>query len=147
MYRNIIEPPVERKPKFTPNPNLRLMQQVSEVLRYHHYAYRTEMAYCGWVRAFIRFYQNKRHPKDMGVAEVEAFLSHLTMNRKVAPATQKQALNALVFLYGQVLDLPLEGKIAPVRSRKSPRLPVVLTTGEVTAMFAQMEGTHRLMAP
>lgn len=137
---------MESKPKFKPNPKLKLMAQVTEVLRYHHYAYRTEQAYCQWIRQFIRFYESKRHPSEMGVTEVEAFLSHLTSERKVATATQKQALNALVFLYREVLDLPLEGKMTPVRSTRSVRLPTVLTSGEVESVFKQMEGTHALMA-
>jgi hypothetical protein len=84
-----------------PNPKLRLREQVREVMRFKHYAVRTEETYWGWIRQFILFH-GKRHPREMGLPEVEAFLTHLAAGRDVAVATQNQALNALVFLYGQV---------------------------------------------
>ena len=92
------------KQKFKPDPKLRLMDQVRQVLRYHHYAYRTEQTYCDWILRYIRFHGAKTHPKYMGKKEIEAFLSHLAVNRNVAAATQRLALNATVFLYKQVLD-------------------------------------------
>ena len=90
---------MENKPKFKPNPELRLMDQVRQVLRYHHYSYRTEQTYCDWIIRFVKFHSNQKHPKDMGKTEIEAFLSHLATDRKVAASTQRQALNALAFLY------------------------------------------------
>jgi len=87
--------------KFVPK-SARLMDQVREVLRFHHYAYNTEKSYVSWILKFIRFH-NKKHPKDMGKTEVEAFLSHLAINRNVSASTQNQAFNAIVFLYRQVL--------------------------------------------
>jgi hypothetical protein len=65
---------MKNKQKFRPNPNLKLMDQVREVLRYHHYAYRTEQTYCDWIVRYIRFFGAKQHPKDMGKKEIEAFL-------------------------------------------------------------------------
>jgi len=78
------------------------MDQVRQFLSYHHYSYRTEQTYCDWLIRFVKFHSNQWHPKDMGKTEIEAFLSHLATNRKVAASTQRQALNALVFLYKHV---------------------------------------------
>ena len=72
-----MEVKVEIKKKFKPDPNLKLMDQVQEVLRYYHYAYRTEQTYCDWIKRFLKFYDYSRHPKEMGAMEVERFLSHL----------------------------------------------------------------------
>lgn len=137
---------MENKPKFHPNPKLKLMEQVREVLRYHHYAYRTEQTYCQWILRYIHFYNRKRHPKDMGGKEVERFLSHLASREHVAASTQKQALNALVFLYRDVLHKPLDQSIAPIRSKRKKQPPTVLTIEEVERVFTQMKGTHLLMA-
>ena len=73
---------MENKPKFKPNPELRLMDQVRQVLRYHHYSYRTEQTYCDWIIRFVKFQGYQKHPKDMGKSEIEAFLSHLATNPK-----------------------------------------------------------------
>lgn len=107
---------MESKAKFKPDSSLKLMDQVRQVLRYYHYAYRTEQTYCDWIVRFIRFHGSKRHPKDMGKSEVEAFLSHLATDRKVSASTQRQALNAIVFLYRDVLEQAIQGEIAPVRA-------------------------------
>ena len=88
--------------KFLPNPKLRLREQLREVMRDKQFSPRTEAAYWHWIRGFILFHQ-KRHPREMGTAEVQASLSYLAAERDVAPATQNQALNALVFLYREVL--------------------------------------------
>jgi len=123
----------------------RLLDQVREVMRYHHYGLRTEEAYIYWMKDFI-FYHNKRHPKDMGKPEIEVYLSHLAVDRNVASSTQNQAFNALLFLYKQVLNLPFADDIAPIRSKKAPRLPVVLSKNEVAQMFRHMKGETLLMA-
>lgn len=138
--------PSNKVKKFRPNPKAKLMDQVKEVLRYHHYAYRTEMTYCQWILRYIRHYGGQTHPKTMGHTQVEAFLSHLTSQENVAASTQRQALNALMFLYREVLDKPIEGEMAPIRSKKKPSLPTVLTIEEVQKVFWQMTGTHLLMA-
>ena len=122
------------------------MDQVRQVLRYHHYAYRTEQTYCDWIARFIRFHGGKTHPKDMGKSEIESFLSHLAVQQKVAASTQSQALNALVFLYKHVLDLPIEGEIEAVRARRHRRPPVVMTQDEVRRVLGEMRGEHLLMA-
>lgn len=136
---------MESKKKFKPDPNLKLMDQVREVLRYHHYAYRTEQTYCDWIKRYLKFYEMKRHPREMGAPEVERWLSHLATDGKVAASTQRQGLNSIIFLYRAVLDIEL-GAIAPVRSKKQRKPPTVLTQKEVQAVLRNMEGTHRLMA-
>jgi len=134
------------KPKFHPNPGLNLMDQVREVLRYHHYAYRTEQTYCTWILRYIHHFGGKTHPKMLGANDVERFLSHLATEGQVSASTQRQALNALVFLYRDVLDKPLVSEIAPVRSKRKQRPPTVLTQMEVQRLLTAMEGKHALMA-
>jgi integron integrase len=136
---------MESKKKFHPNQNLKLMDQIQEVLRYYHYAYRTEQTYCKWIRRFLRFFEYKKHPREMGAPEVERWLSHLATAGRVAASTQRQALNAIVFLYRDVLDVEL-GEVAPERSKRRSRPPTVLTQPEVQQVLRLMEGTHRLMA-
>jgi len=146
MISDIIMDNMESKEKFKPNQKLKLLDQVREVLRYHHYALSTEKTYCQWISRFVDFYGKKKHPKDMGSREVERFLSHLATHDNVAASTQKQALNALVFLYRDVLLDPLDNSIAPKRSKKKLTPPTVLTEEEVRRVFDQMSGTHLLMA-
>ena len=108
------------------------MDQVREVLRYHRYGYKTEQAYTRWILRFIK-YNGTRHPREMGKSEIEAFLSHLAIDRNVADSTQSQALNAIVFLYKHVLDLPVSEELSPIRSKKPVRLPVVLSQHSLIA--------------
>ncbi len=125
----------------------RLLDQMSQVLRVRHYSPRTEACYLHWVRQFILFH-GKRHPRGMAAAEVEQFLTHLAVKGHVSASTQNQALNALVFLYQQVLEIDL-GRFDAVRARRPKRLPVVLAPDEVAAVLARVEGgegTFRLMA-
>ena len=89
----------KNKPKFRPNPSLKLMDQVREVLRYHHYAYRTEHTYCQWILRYIHHFGGKTHPNRLGAKDVKRFLSHLVTEGQVSASTQRQALNAMVFLY------------------------------------------------
>jgi len=84
----------------------RLLDQLRERLRYMHYSLRTEQAYVHWVKAFVRWH-GLRHPREMGAAEVERFLTHLATDRHVSPATHRQALSALLYLYREVLDIDL----------------------------------------
>jgi len=135
---------VKEGSKFRPKA-ARLMDQVSEVMRYYHYGHRTEEAYVRWIKGFIYFH-NKRHPKDMGKEEIEAYLSHLAVKQHVAVSTQNQAFNALLFLYKQVLDLPFADNIDAVRSKRQARLPVVLSRDEVGLLLSQMRGETLLMA-
>ena len=132
------------KPRFHPK-SVRLMDQVREVLRYHHYAIRTEASYCRWILAYIRFH-NRQHPKDMGKPHIEAFLTHLAVDKHYAAATQNLALNAIVFLYKQVLGMEVAEDLVSTRSKKPPRLPVVLSTSEVLEILNQMSGVNALLA-
>lgn len=132
------------KARFVPQ-SVRLMDQVKEVLRYHHYASRTEESYIHWILAFIRFH-NKQHPKTLGKSQIEAFLSHMAVNKNYAASTQSLALNAIVFLYKQVLGLPIADDLTPIRSKKAVRLPVVLSQVEVMQMLSNMNGVHNLLA-
>src|SRR2546423_11516308 len=109
----------------------RLLDRVREVLRRKHYSIRTEEAYVGWIKRFILFH-GKRHPQEMGLPEVEAFLTDLAVQQGVAASTQNQALSALLFLYAEVLQQPLDGPIQAVRAKQPIRLPTVLTREEVT---------------
>ncbi len=122
------------------------MDQVKEVLRYHHYAYRTEQTYCQWILRYIRYFGGKTHPKLLGEKNIEAFLSHLATEGKVTASTQRQALNAIVFLYKQVLDIHLEAKIAPARSKRVTSPPTVMTQVEVQRLLSVIEGKPALMA-
>ncbi|MCP4570658.1 MAG: integron integrase [FCB group bacterium] len=137
---------MENKHKFRPNPRLKLMEQVRQVMRYHHYAYRTEKTYCDWILRYIKFHGGKTHPKNMGKNEIEAFLSHLATHGKVAAATQRQALNAIVFLYHKVLDIIIEEEIEPIKAKRHRRPPVVMSQSEVQRVLNQMHGKHLLMA-
>lgn len=123
----------------------RLLEQVRGVIRRKHYSIRTEQAYLDWIKRFIRHF-DKRHPRDMGAAEVEAFLTHLAVAGRVAAATQNQAKAALLFLYREVLlvDLPWLDKVEPAKAPR--RLPVVLTRDEVQAVLSRLSGTHWLAA-
>jgi len=141
MAQNV---PAPSKPS-APAPGPRLLERMRQVLRRMHYSYRTEKTYCYWVRHFI-FWSGKRHPRDMGAAEVTAFLNYLANEREVAAATQNQALSALLFLYGKVLEIKLPWLDDLVRAKRSVRLPVVLSQSEVEGLLGQMEGMTALMA-
>lgn len=119
----------------------RLLDQVREKIRLKHYSLRTEEAYVDWIKRFILF-QNKRHPKDMGAAEVEAFLTHLAVAGKVAASTQNQAKAALLFLYREVLEIQLPWLDTVEQAKVPHRLPVVLTQAEVK----RLQGTPLLTA-
>lgn len=119
------------------------LNEVVRAVRVRHYSIRTEQAYVGWIKRFIVFH-GKRHPREMGAAEVGDFLSHLAVTRNVAANTQNQALNALVFLYKAVLDQPLGDLHGVVRAKKPRRLPVVLSHDEVRRILSHLDGIHWL---
>lgn len=133
----IDEPGAEQAPK--------LLEQLRAALRSRHYSPRTEKAYVLWTRRFVRFH-GLRHPSEMGELEVNAFLTHLAVDRKLAASTQNQALGALLFLYRTVLRREL-GDLGPiVRARRPERLPIVLTRDQVRSVLSRMRGDTRLMA-
>ena len=122
----------------------RLIDRLRGAIRSRGYSRRTEKTYWYWIRYFIHFH-GKRHPAEMGAAEVTAFLSWLATERNVAAATQNQALSALLFLYKQVLGQDLPWLRDVVHAKRPVRLPVVLTEGEVARLLDHVEGGARLM--
>ncbi len=118
---------------------------MQETLRRKHYSYRTEQAYLHWIKRFILFH-NKRHPQEMDAPEIEAFLTHLAMHEHVAASTQNQALNAILFLYREVLGQEITRPIQALRAKKPQRLPTVLTRNEISRLLNAMAGIHLLMA-
>lgn len=122
----------------------KLLDLLRDRLRLKHYSIRTETQYVQWVRRFILFH-GKRHPQEMGAKEVEAFLTHLAVEGRVAAATQNQALSALLFLYRELLHINLPWLDEVVRAKRPARLPVVLTREEVQSVLGRTEGTYGLM--
>lgn len=129
----------------TNTPPRKLLDQVRDLLRTKHYSIRTETQYLQWIKHFILFH-DKRHPREMGAREIEAFLTHLAVQRQVAASTQNQALSALLFLYRDVLNVDLPWLENVTRAKRPQRLPVVLTRDEVQSILARMSGTYGLMA-
>jgi integrase len=114
-------------------------------MRIMHFSGLTEEAYIARVRRFVRF-NNLRHPRDIGERDVIAYLSHRAVDRKLAAATQSQALAAILFLYKHVVDRPLSGLGNIPRARGPPRLPVVLSEGEVRRVLSHLRGDARRVA-
>src|SRR5262245_53884182 len=137
--QNVVAPPAD-----PPRPP-RLLDRVREACRVRHYSIRTEDAYVDWAKRFILFH-NKRHPLEMGTAEINAFLTHLAVDAHVAASTQNQAFSALLFLYRHVLQVEpglIEGVI---RAKRPERLPVILARHEVRAVLGCLGGVARLVA-
>ncbi len=126
----------------TEAPRPRLLDLARETIRRRHYSYRTEQAYLHWMKRF----SGKRHPCEIGAAEVTAFLNHLVLERRVAAATQNQALAALLFLYKEVLAETLPWLDGLEHAKRPARRPTVLTVSEVRLLLAQLRGTKWLMA-
>ncbi len=122
-----------------------LLDDLKTAIRIRHYSRRTEEAYVGWVRRFILF-NGKRHPKEMGDPELQAFLTHLAIKKQVSASTQNQALSAILFLYREVLKVGGFSIDVAVHARRPERLPVVLTRQEVRAILDLMTGASRLVA-
>jgi integron integrase len=120
------------------------MDQVSDAIRTKHYSYRTEQTYKDWIKRYILFH-GKRHPKDMGAPEIQAFITHLAVEKNVAASTQNQALSAVIFLYRHVLRIEVDIPSDIVRAEKSKTLPVVLTRQEALAVISKMSGVPQLM--
>ena len=129
--------------------SVRLLDQLREVLRYKHYSLRTEEAYLYWVKFFVRWHGRSgqvRHPRDMGAAEVQQFLSMLTTERNVSVSTHNQALSALLFLYREVLGVKLPWLDDVQRPTRPRRIPSVLTVAEVAGLLGAMTGIELLLA-
>ena len=123
----------------------RLHDRVADAAIARHLSANTRKTYVRWIRRFVLFHR-KRHPRDMGVAEVNAFLTHLAVDGHVSASTQNQALSALLFLYGPVLEQPLGLLEGVVRAKRPKRLPVVLTPDEVSRVLARLEGLPLMVA-
>jgi len=122
----------------------RFLDQLRAFIRLRGLAYKTELTYLFWIKRFIRF-QGRKHPRSMGTAEVEAFLSHLVLQANVSVATQRVALNALIFLYREFLGTPLDDLQYEV-ARKPKKLPTVFSTEEAKNVIAHLQGEHQLVA-
>jgi integron integrase len=128
----------DKKPK--------ILEQIRSVMRLHHYSIHTERSYIDWVKRYIAFHQMKsREDLAEGERKIEEFLTHLAVDENVASATQNQAMNALVFLYKRVLQLPLNETINAVRADRKENMPVVLTREEVARVISLMEGVPQLI--
>ena len=114
-------------------------------MRVKHYSLRTEKSYTDWIKRYI-WHFDKTHPKDMGAAQVEAFLTHLAVERNVSASTQNQAKSALLYLYKEVLGVELPWLDNVTQAKVPQRLPVVLTQAEVQAVLSRMDGTMWLIA-
>ena len=137
MAESVVRTPPAGKPK--------LLDQVRDVIRRKHYSIRTEQAYIDWIKRFI-IYHGKRHPAEMAEEEVAEFLTHLARHLNVAASTQNQALSALLFLYKEVLKHEIGWLEKVERAKKPPKLPVVLSRGEVKEIFEHLHGVPKLMA-
>jgi len=123
----------------------RLLDRVADAAIARHLSANTRKTYIRWIRRFV-FFHRKRHPRDMGVTEVNAFLTHLAVEGHVSASTQNQALSALLFLYGPVLEQPLGLLEGVVRAKRPKRLPVVLTPDEVSRVLARLDGVPLMVA-
>jgi integron integrase len=134
-------------PDSTKSQQPKLLDQVRQVLRLHHYSIHTERSYVDWIVRFVRFH-SMRSREDLFPAEakIESFLTDLAVHANVAPATQNQAMNALVFLYKRVLNHPLQDSINAVRADKKINVPVVMTREEVATVISLMDGSAQLVA-
>jgi len=124
---------------------VRLLDAVRLRLRARHYSLRTEEAYVGWIRRFVVFH-GKRHPRELGEPEINAFLTHLAVKDRVAASTQTQALAALLFLYRHVLEIPFPKLETLIRAKRPRRLPVVLTREEVRSVLDHLHGAPKIVA-
>ncbi len=149
--------------RYLPNPKLKFLEQCREVMRFKQFSRRTEETYLQWIRRFIVFHRKIknseledekngsrgrsphqvqgwiwRHPKDMGEPEVRAFLTNLAVKRGVVAATQNQALNALLFLYREVLGGEMAWVDGFERAKRSQRVPMVLSQDEVRRLLGQL---------
>lgn len=145
----------EKRAVLIPNPKARLFDQLREVMRFHHYSYRTERTYAQWIRRYLEFHRQAdhagrdggwRHPRSLGAPQVASFLAHLAVAGRVAASTQNQALNALVFLYEHVLQIELGDLGEFARVTRPARLPEVLTQEQTRRVLAALKpGTAGLI--
>jgi len=129
-----------------PSKPKKLLDQYRERIRLKQYSPRTEKTYAQWVREYILFH-DKRHPREMGVAEINQFITHLVTERKVSPSTQNQALSAILFLYHNLLNVKLdETELNFIRPKRNARVPTILSAPEARAIISNLTGAYKLMA-
>ncbi len=122
----------------------KLLEQVSDRIHIKQYSTKTEQAYLNWIKQYILFH-DKKHPADLSAQDLENFLTYLATERNVAASTQNQALSAILFLYREVLDIPLETDFQFVGAKKPKRLPIVLSRDEVQSVLDRMTGTTKII--
>lgn len=123
----------------------KLLDVVRDKIRVKHYSYQTEKSYTSWIKQYI-FYHDKKHPIEMGKPEIEQFLTHLAVDKRVSPTTQNQAFSAILFLYTQVLGIDLKNEnIQALRAQERKHIPVVLTNDEVQKVIAELSGVYQLV--
>ncbi len=123
----------------------KLLEIMRDKIRFKHYSIKTEQVYIHWAKRYILFH-NKKHPKEMGKVEIEQFLTHLATVKKVSPATQNQAFNAILFLYREILNMPMQDQnIQALRAQERKHIPVVLTIDEVKKIISNMAGIYQLI--
>lgn len=148
MAHVLTEPPVHSKPRAVSDEGKRsprLLDTLREQIRVRNFSIRTEQVYVDWAKRFILFH-GKRHPREMGAPELEAFLTHLAVQRNVSAGTQNQARSAVLFMYRHVLGMQLPWLDEVVKAKASRHLPVVLTHREVKALLDELSGVHWLLA-
>jgi len=124
----------------------KLLDIVRDKIRFKHYSISTEKTYVHWIKHYI-FFHDKKHPKDMGKREIEDFLTHLAVDKKVSPSTQNQAFSAILFLYKDVLEVDMSNEnIQSLRAKERKHIPVVLTKDEVFEVIGNVKGIYNLMA-
>ncbi len=123
----------------------KLLEIMRDKIRFKHYSISTERTYLHWTKRYI-LYHNKKHPKDMGKVEIETFLTHLAVEKHVSPATQNQAFNAILFLYRDILNIPMQDQnIQALRAKQKKHIPVVLSIDEVKQIIINMNGLYQVM--
>jgi integron integrase len=137
--------PLAQPPQAQAGQGRKLLDQVRDTIRLKHYSERTGKTYVHWITKYILFH-NKRHPKEMGFPEVEAFQTHLAKDQKLSASSQNQALSAVLFLYRHVLKIELQGSANSIRANKPEHIPAVMTKDEVQRVLKNMSGVSLLMA-
>jgi integrase len=141
--------PATSLPPASPSPankDKKLLDQLRDAIRAKHYSYRTEQTYIDWCKRYtLRVYHQKRHPVEMGVPEIQEYITYLATDQQVAASTQNQALSAILFLYRHVLLREIKFPTDILRAKKPGRLPTVLSKAEAMAIIQGLNGVPKLM--
>jgi integron integrase len=137
---------MEPLPSFQTDKSLKLMDRVRQGLSYYQYSYRTEQSYSRWIKEYITYLGTRQIPKERFQSEIGTFLEYLETEKHLSASSRKQAMNAIVFLYKRVFDIPIDTDVEPVKVRKKTAYPVVLSQSEVKHLLSFLKGKHLLMA-